>query len=297
MLTSYLEKITEISKESFEEHALNIYHNQYEQNDVYRKFADMVCEHPREITRLNQIPFLPISFFKTHTIKSSRFKEKLVFESSGTTGSLTSRHYLKDVSIYNKSCLTGFEHFYGPVDQYCFMALLPSYLERGSSSLVFMIKELMQKGDHPINGFYLNDYKNLHNALKKTEALKQKTILVGVTYALLDFATLYPQPLQYTIVLETGGMKGKKKEVTRSEVHDILKKAFKLENIHSEYGMTELLSQAYAINDGLFYTPPWLKIILREEDDPKQLITKTDITKTGLINVIDLANIYSCSFS
>jgi hypothetical protein len=159
-----------------------------------------------------------------------------------------------------------------------------------------MIKELMHLSDHPMNGFYLNDFENLHNALQNLEAQKQKTILLGVTYALLDFAALYPQPLQHTIVMETGGMKGRKEESTRSEVHDILKKAFKLANIHSEYGMTELLSQAYAIKDGIFSTPQWLQIILREEDDPKQLIIQTAIPKTGLINVIDLANIYSCSF-
>ncbi len=296
MLTSYLEKITEISKESFEEQALNIYQNQIEQNVVYRKFVEMVCYYPQEINRLAQIPFLPISFFKSHAVKTTAFEENLVFESSGTTGSVASRHYLKDVSIYNRSCLAAFEHFYGPANHYCFLALLPSYLERASSSLVFMIKELMHRSDHPMNGFYLNDFENLHNALQKLEAQKQKTILLGVTYALLDFAALYPQPLQHTIVMETGGMKGRKEELTRSEVHDILKKAFKLANIHSEYGMTELLSQAYAIKDGIFSTPQWLQIILREEDDPKQLIIQTAIPKTGLINVIDLANIYSCSF-
>ena len=296
MLTSYLEKITEISKESFEEQALNIYQNQIEQNVVYRKFVEMVCDYPQEINRLAQIPFLPISFFKSHAVKTTAFEENLVFESSGTTGSVASRHYLKDVSIYNRSCLAAFEHFYGPANHYCFLALLPSYLERSSSSLVFMIKELMHRSDHPMNGFYLNDFENLHNALQKLEAQKQKTILLGVTYALLDFAALYPQPLQHTIVMETGGMKGRKEELTRSEVHDILKKAFKLANIHSEYGMTELLSQAYAIKDGIFSTPEWLQIILREEDDPKQLIIQTAIPKTGLINVIDLANIYSCSF-
>jgi hypothetical protein len=159
-----------------------------------------------------------------------------------------------------------------------------------------MIKELMHRGDHPMNGFYLTDFENLHNALQKLEAQKQKTILVGVAYALLDFAVLHPQSLQHTIVMETGGMKGRKGELTRSEVHEILKRAFKLSSIHSEYGMTELLSQAYAIKDGIYSTPHWLKIILREEDDPKQLIIQTTVPKTGLINVIDLANIHSCSF-
>ncbi|MDQ3682845.1 MAG: acyl transferase [Bacteroidota bacterium] len=296
MLTSHLEKITEISKETFEGQALKIYYQQYQHNDIYRKFVDLARKHRQEVTRLDQIPFLPISFFKSHKIKTTAFEEMLVYESSGTTGSIASRHFLKDTSIYEISILTAFEQFYGPAHQYCFLALLPSYLERRSSSLVFMTKVLMEKSAHPMNGFYLDDYEALYNTLQKLEAQKQKIILIGVTYALLDFAALHPQLLQHTIVIETGGMKGRKEELVRNEVHERLKKAFSLASIHSEYGMTELLSQAYAIKEGKFHTPQWLKIILREEDDPKQLIIKTAVPKTGLINIIDLANIYSCSF-
>lgn len=296
MLTSNLEKITEVSKEAFEGQALKIYYLQYQHNEVYRKFVDQVSERPQEINSLDQIPFLPISFFKSHTIKTTAFEEMLVFESSGTTGAVASRHFLKDLSIYENSFLTAFKQFYGPADQYCFLALLPFYLERGSSSLVYMTKKLMEKNHHPMNGFFLGDFEKLHDKLQKLEAQKQETILIGVTYALLDFAALYPQQLQHTIIIETGGMKGRKEELVRTEVHQKLKKAFSVPGVHSEYGMTELLSQAYAIKDGIFHTPQWLKIILREEDDPKKLIIKTAVPKTGLINIIDLANIYSCSF-
>jgi len=296
MLTLPLEKITEVSKETFEGKALKIFHHQYQHNDIYKKFVDLVGKDRQNINSLDQIPFLPISFFKSHTIKTTAFKEMLVFESSGTTGSVSSRHFLKNQSIYENSFLNGFEQFYGPAHQYCFLAVLPSYLESGSSSLVYMTKKLMEKSAHPMNGFFLEDFENLHNTLQKLEEQKQKIILIGVTYALLDFAALYPQPLKQTIVMETGGMKGRKEELVRSEVHERLKKAFCVAGIHSEYGMTELLSQAYAMKDGIFYTPQWLKIILREEDDPKQLIIKTAVPKTGLINIIDLANIYSCSF-
>ena len=296
MLTSHLEKITEVSKETFEEQALKLFHEQFKHNDIYKKFVDLALKHPGEIKSLNQIPFLPISFFKSHTIKTTTFEEMLVFESSGTTGSITSRHFLKNASVYENSFLAAFEQFYGPVDQYCFLALLPSYLERGSSSLVYMTKKFMEKSNHLMNGFYLDDFESLYNTLQKLEAQKQRTILIGVTYALLDFAALYPQPLQYTIIMETGGMKGRKEELLRDEVHERLKNAFSLAGIHSEYGMTELLSQAYSAKDGIFRTPPWLRIILREEDDPRQLIFKTAVPKMGLINIIDLANVYSCSF-
>jgi len=296
MLTSPLEKITEVSKETFEREALKIFYQQYQHNDIYKKFVDLVKKHPHAINRLDQIPFLPISFFKSHRIKTTVFKEMLVFKSSGTTGSITSSHFLKDVSIYQDSFLTAFEQFYGPLNQYCFLALLPSYLEKDSSSLVYMTKKLMQRSNHPMNGFFLYDFESLHDTLQKLEEQKQKTILIGVTYALLDFAALYPQPLQHTIIMETGGMKGRKDELVRKEVHERLKKAFNLAGIHSEYGMTELLSQAYATKGGIFKTPQWLKIILREEDDPEKLIAETAVSKTGLINIIDLANIYSCSF-
>ncbi|MFN2437696.1 MAG: acyl transferase [Chitinophagaceae bacterium] len=296
MLTDQLEKITEVSKETFEEKALKIYYRQYQHNDIYRKFVDLVKKHPQKVNSLKQIPYLPISFFKTHSIKTTVFKETLVFESSGTTGSVASRHFLKDHLIYENSFLNAFEKFYGPANQYCFLALLPSYLQRSSSSLVYMAKQLMENSGHLMNGFFLNDYETLHHTLQKLEAQKQKTILIGVTHALLDFAALYPQPLRNTLVMETGGMKGRKKEMLRAEVHELLKKAFAVTEIHSEYGMTELLSQAYAIKNGIFHTPPWLKILLRNEDDPGALIINPKTPKNGLINVIDLANIYSCSF-
>jgi hypothetical protein len=235
---------------------------------------------------------LPISFFKDHAVKSTEFKPQLVFESSGTTQTTTSRHYVKDAGIYEESFIKGFELFYGDTKAYCILGLLPSYLGRSNSSLVYMVDKLMQLSGHSFNGFYLHNYEELFNTLRELESNKQPVILFGVTYALLDFAEAFTMKFEHTTIIETGGMKGRKREMTRQEVHALLKKQFGVKHIHSEYGMTELLSQAYSKGDGVFSCPPWMKILVRDEDDPFEI--KQD--GRGIINVVDLANIYSCSF-
>jgi hypothetical protein len=278
--------------ESFAKIALAAFEFQYRNNALYKEFCDRINKVPENVQSINAIPFLPISFFKSHKIISGEFEPEIIFQSSGTTGQVTSKHYVKSGAVYEQSFKQTFNLFYGQPEQYCILGLLPSYLERGNSSLVYMVQHLMQDSKHPSNGFYLNNFEELHQILKKLEEQQQPTILIGVTYALLDFAEHFPMPVKNTIVMETGGMKGRKKELVRSEVHKLLKQSFQLRSIHSEYGMTELLSQAYAKENGKFFTPPWMKILVREEDDPLAIHD----TGTGAINVIDLANIYSCSF-
>lgn len=284
------------SEEAFRQVALNVFRYQYQHNELYRQYTDLTVSAPAEVNDIRSIPFLPISFFKTRNVQTTDFQPRLLFESSGTTGSQVSRHYIKEPDLYKSSFVKGFERFYGSIKDYCFLALLPSYLERGSSSLVYMVKELMDISGHPLNGFYLYDFEELAKKLSDLEKDHQKTLLIGVTYALLDFAAQYSLPLKHTILMETGGMKGRKKEMVRSEVHETLKAAFGLKSIHSEYGMTELLSQAYAKEAGRFFTPPWMKALLRDEDDPKSVSGTSATKKTGAINIIDLANLYSCSF-
>lgn len=280
----------------FTNKAVQLFRFQYETNAVYKRFAEAINCHPEKVERLEQIPFLPISFFKQFTVTATAFAPQVIFESSGTTGTQTSRHFVKEVSVYEHSFFTGFEQQYGPVQDYCILGLLPSYLERGSSSLVYMVQKMMEKSGHPLNGFYLYNYEQLAETLKKTEAAGQKVLLIGVTYALLDFASAYPMPLKQVLVLETGGMKGRKKELLRTEVHNLLQQAFHLPQVHSEYGMTELLSQAYAKKNGRFFPPSWMKVCIREEDDPFAVYTTVPKPTTGAINIIDLANIYSCAF-
>jgi phenylacetate-coenzyme A ligase PaaK-like adenylate-forming protein len=279
--------------------ALEIFQFQYHNNDVYRKYCDILRIKTGEIDGLQKIPFLPISFFKSHEVRSTDFESTTIFESSGTTGTVNSRHFLKDTLLYKKSFTTGFEKFYGAATNKCILGLLPSYLERKNSSLVFMVDELIRQSDHELSGFYLYDLDKLHGTLLHNEILKQPTLLIGVTYALLDFAEKYPMQLRHTIVMETGGMKGRREELTRQEVHQQLQKQLGLSLVHSEYGMTELLSQAYSKGDGIFHCPSWMKVLIREEDDPFKIFTEREVkekTITGVLNIIDLANIYSCSF-
>ena len=284
------------SKATFTEKAIKVFHFQYQHNRVYKRFGDNLNCDPSSINAIEQIPFLPISFFKNHKIISDDVTPELIFTSSGTTNVGNSQHFVKDPVIYEMSFIKAFNQFYGGIEDYCIVALLPSYMERQGSSLVYMIKKMMELSNHSLNGFHLYDHQALANKLHLLEKQGQKTLLIGVTYALLQFAEEYPMALTHTLVMETGGMKGKKKELIRSDVHDKLKKAFCIDHIHSEYGMTELLSQAYAPYDGIFLPPHWMKILIREEDDPLK-ITPTAIGDTvGVINVIDFANIFSCSF-
>ena len=259
---------------------------------VLQRSTDALRINPAEVKSVDQIPFLPVGFFKTHDIRTTVFEPELIFESSGTSQTVNSRHYIKDRALYTKSFMTGFEKFYGPVEDWCIIGLLPSYLERSNSSLVVMVDELVQKSMHPQSGFYLYEYEKLYETLQQLELQQQKTLLIGVTFALVDMAEKYPMHLTYTSVMETGGMKGRRKEMTRPELHGLLERQWGLNKNHSEYGMTELLSQAYSTGDGLFECVPWMKVLSRSEDDP------FDVQQygAGIINVIDLANIYSCSF-
>lgn len=284
------------NKEDFEKAAIRQFHFQYEKSPVYRSFCEQMRIDKDQIRKSHQIPFLPISFFKTHKVQTTQFIPECIFESSGTTGSTSSRHLIKDIAVYEKSFFTHFHSFYGSPKNYCILALLPSYQQKGNSSLVYMVKRLMEVSGHETNHFYLNNVEALYDALLKNEKNAQKTLLIGVTYALLDFADAFPFPLQHTIVMETGGMKGRKKEQVRSEVHQQLLEKFRLQQIHSEYGMTELLSQAYSTGSGLFRSPPWMQVFIREEDDPRVVIHNPETPKSGALNIIDLANVYSCSF-
>ena len=287
------------SEYNFNELALELFDHQYQHNTIYRKFCDSLKINAAEIDSIKKIPFLPISFFKTHEVKTGEFEAGAVFESSGTTQSIPGKHFVKDIGLYRKSFNTCFEKFYGLPENKCILGLLPVYLERKNSSLVLMADDLIKASNNPLSGFYLYDHEKLHRTILHNELLKLPTLLIGVTYALLDFAEAYPMQLRHTIVMETGGMKGRREELTRHEVHARLQKQLGVSLVHSEYGMTELLSQAYSKGDGIFHCPGWMKIVLRDEDDPFHIITAADVQnkpQTGLINVIDLANIYSCSF-
>ncbi|MFI5195616.1 MAG: acyl transferase [Chitinophagales bacterium] len=279
---------------NFERLALQVFHYQYRHNALYHRYCEALHINTGDIRSLTQIPFLPVSFFKTNTVVTGTGNgpAELVFESSGTTGEATSQHYVRDAGIYERSLLQGFEQFYGSPADYAILALLPSYLERKNASLVYMAKTLMEKSGHPENGFYINEWGKLHETLVRLEQSGQKTLLPGVTFALLDFAALYPMPLTNTIVMETGGMKGRREEMTRAEVHAILKKQWQLERVHSEYGMTELFSQAYSQGEGIFKCTATMRVLVRDINDPLEVKE----AGTGSLNIIDLANIYSCSF-
>ncbi len=289
-----IQRIFSISNpKEFEDVALEVFQFQYKNNPFYKTYCDHLQKKPLNVVRFQEIPFLPIEFFKTQKITSTPKQPETIFESSGTTQTSVSRHYVPDLKLYEQSFLKGFIKFYGPVEGFCILALLPSYLERQGSSLVYMVNELVSRSNHPDSGFYLYNLEELHQKLITLEKNETKTMLIGVSFALLDLAEQAPLSLNNTIVMETGGMKGRRKELIREELHHILKKAFGVPKIHSEYGMTELLSQAYSQGDGIFRTPPWMKIITRDTEDPLSLQSHG---KTGGINIIDLANVYSCSF-
>jgi phenylacetate-coenzyme A ligase PaaK-like adenylate-forming protein len=281
------------TKTDFQQLALEIFRFQYDRNPVYRKFADSLGAKPSNIKSYEEIPFLPIEFFKTQRVVCGDFSPEVIFESSGTTGMTTSRHYVKKLSLYEKSLLQGFRFFFGHPEGYVFLALLPSYLERTGSSLVHMADLLIRLSGKKESGFYLHDYKELARQLTSLKKRKQKVLLLGVTYALLDLTEQFPVRFPELIIMETGGMKGKRREMVREELHAILQKSFGVPNIYSEYGMTELLSQAYSKGKGIFTTPPWMKVMIRDVNDPLSYVAQG---KSGGINVIDFANLYSCSF-
>ena len=277
----------------FEKIALKIFRFQYENNTVYREFCELLKVEKGSVKSLQQIPFLPIQFFKSHEIVSNSEPIQETFTSSGTTGMITSKHLITDIRLYEESYRNAFSEFYGNIEDYTVLALLPSYLERSGSSLIYMVKDLIELSNNSNSGFYLNNYDELISKLIELDSLGQNVILIGVTYALLDLIEKQKFQLKNTIIMETGGMKGKRKEIIREELHEILCKGFGVTSIHSEYGMTELLSQAYSLGDGIFECPNWMNILIRDTEDA---LTYVATGKTGGINVIDLANINSCSF-
>lgn len=279
------------SEEQFSEIALQVFDHQYKSNEVYRRYVQLIGKKVKEIKTLKDIPFLPISFFKTHQVKSFKGNGQLTFKSSGTTGQDFSEHHIYDPALYQLSFLKGFEAFYGHIEDYLILGLLPSYMENNQSSLIYMFDHLMQMSGDRESGFFLNDDERLLDVIERRKADK-KILLIGVSYALLDLAEKYQPNLEGTIVMETGGMKGRRKELTKEELHSQLKTGLKVQEIHSEYGMTELLSQAYSNADGIFKCPAWMKVMIRSTTDPIDF----SIKGTGGINVIDLANIHTCSF-
>ncbi|WP_316794853.1 acyl transferase [Pedobacter agri] len=280
------------SKDELNAHALAIFKHQAINCEVYKEYIHHLKVDVEQVKRIEEIPFLPISFFKTHRILSSKNPIEVTFSSSGTTGMVQSNHYVTEVYRYEKSYQKAFDEFYGSTG-YCFLALLPSYQQRSGSSLIYMVNDLIEKSKHPQSGYFLYNHDDLFQTLTELKAKKQPTILIGVTYALLDFVEQYDIDFPELIVMETGGMKGKRKEMVREELHEQLTKGFNVPAIHSEYGMTELLSQAYSLGDGIFNCPNWMKVLIRDTNDPLSLLQNG---KTGGINVIDLANINSCSF-
>jgi len=252
---------------AFTQVALQVFKHQFTNNKVYRSFCDLLYVHPSDIKSIEQIPFLPIQFFKSHTVISSLDQIEETFTSSGTTGSITSKHFVTNIALYEESYLKGFHHFYGDIKEYTVLALLPNYLERQGSSLVYMVDDLIQKSQKPASGFYLNNLEELAKTLIRLDSANEKVMLIGVSFALLDLIELKQFNLENTIIMETGGMKGRRKELIRDELHTILKKGFGVEQVHSEYGMTELLSQGYSKGNGIFDCPPWMKILTRDTED------------------------------
>lgn len=286
--------IFSIKNESdFESVALLVFKYQAKFNPVYKKYLNILKKDVSKIKSTIDIPFLPIDFFKTHRIITETNNPEKTFLSSGTTGMVRSNHFITDLSVYEKSFIKSFELFYGPITDFCILALLPTYLENESSSLVYMADHLIHLSKHPQSGFYLNNIDELAQKLQLLEKENTKVLLIGVSYALIDLAEKFPLKLKNTIVMETGGMKGKRKELTRLELHNLLSQKLGVKSIHSEYGMTELLSQAYSKGDGKFFCPPWMKVFIRDTYDPFSFL---EYGKSGGINIIDLANINSCSF-
>ena len=299
MESEWIDKVFSVSPDGFQALALAVFRFQYGHNALYRSYADALRVTAESVDTLARIPFLPISLFKSHRVATTNFEPQLVFESSGTTQTTNSRHFVRDASIYNQSFTRTFRQYYHDPSRWCILGLLPSYLERSGSSLTLMASELISMSRHPQSGFYIDDHEKLRNVLLQLEARQQPTLLLGVTFGLLDFAEKYQLQLRHTVIMETGGMKGRRREMTREELHTFLKERLGVPAIHSEYGMTELLSQAYSTGEGIYRCPSWMRVLLREEDDPLQVKDPAAMLQPslrGAINVIDLANIYSCSF-
>ena len=273
--------------------ALEIFQFQANNNLVYKEFLTYLQTDIPSVKNISEIPFLPIQFFKSHKVFSSEESIQRIFLSSGTTGNEQSKHFVTDLSIYEESFTKGFEHFYGPIEDFVVLALLPSYMERDGSSLIYMVNDFIQKSKNEKSGFYLNNLEELAQNLEELDKNNEKVLLIGVSFALLDLVEKHKFQLKNTIVMETGGMKGRRKELIREELHQILRDGFGVENIHSEYGMTELLSQAYSKGNGIFECPPWMKILTRDTEDALTVLPEG---KSGGINIIDLANSNSCSF-
>lgn len=287
----YVESVTALR---FEDLALEVFRFQYEHNELYRAFCEAIGRRPGQVRGLADIPFLPISFFKTHRVWTgdTLHEAGLVFESSGTTGETPSRHFVRDAALYEASLMAGFKAAFGPPEDYVFLALLPSYLERKNASLVHMAQMFMARGGHAESGFFLNEWRELAARIRQLQERGRKVILLGVSFALLDFAEAHPMNLQGITVMETGGMKGRREECTRSQLHEFLKAQWQLPEIATEYGMTELLSQAYASREGLLTPAPTMRVLLREPSDPLHVFEQGH----GVLNVIDLANLHSCAF-
>jgi phenylacetate-coenzyme A ligase PaaK-like adenylate-forming protein len=285
--------IFDVDAKTFDELSLAVFRYQYDNNLVYREFCNLLSKTTGNVRSIEDIPFLPIELFKTHTIVSGNDPTQKIFRSSGTTGSVNSCHYVSDLTLYEESFSRCFNLFFGPAEKYCLLALLPSYLERNDASLVYMIEHLIRQTKQPDSGFFLHNHDDLKNTLGRLDAMGQNVLLIGVTFALLDFVEKYPLQLKHTLVMETGGMKGRRREMIREELHKKLQDGFGTDNIYSEYGMTELLTQAYFLKDKKFHPPPWLHVLIRDVNDPLQLVENGT---TGSINVIDLANLDSCSF-
>ncbi|WP_339342058.1 acyl transferase [uncultured Polaribacter sp.] len=281
------------NKQEFKALSLAVFKHQFKNNKVYRSFCDLLFVHPSSISTIEEIPFLPIQFFKSRKVLSSLDEIQETFTSSGTTGGSTSKHLVTNINLYKESYLKGFAHFYGNIEEYTVLALLPNYLQRQGSSLVFMVADLIEKSKKVESGFYLDNIQELANKLLELNRNGQKILLIGVSFALLDLIEMQQFNLKNTIIMETGGMKGRRKELVREELHTILQNGFGVTEIHSEYGMTELLSQGYSKGNGVFETPPWMKILTRDTEDALSINASG---KNGGINVIDLANYNSCSF-
>lgn len=281
-----------IKESDFDSKALELFHYQVKENLVYRKYVEALGIDVSRIRTIEAIPFLPIQFFKYHKILCNGINETVIFESSGTTSNTTSKHYVSDPEFYLKNTVQIFERLYFPIKDAIVVGLLPSYLERNGSSLVYMVDHFISKSQHELSGFYLNQMTELLHTLELARNTDCKVLLIGVSFALMDLAEKHSIDLSNVTVMETGGMKGRRQEVTRDELHGALKKAFSSEQIHSEYGMTELLSQAYARKDGVFEAPPWMKVSLRPVSDPFGTVNK----RKGILKIIDLANVDSCAF-